>query len=470
MQLALLVDFGSTYTKLAAMDLDGEKLVGWAQAGSTVDTDMTLAYREALSEIKAQLGSKDVDFDYRLCCSSAAGGLRIICSGLVPSLTSKAAMFAGCSAGGKVIGCYSYELSDDEKAQVEELRPDIVMLVGGTDGGDKKTIINNAKLLATTRLECPFIMAGNKSAAAEVRTILRAGGKDVIVTDNVLPELHRLNIPPVQESIEKAFMGQIINGKGLEKAKSLINPRVIPTPLAVFNAAQLLARGTEQEEGLGELVVIDVGGSTTDVDSMSEGKSAEANVIEHGIPEPFAKRTVEGDLGLRSSASIVAGFIDREKMEEISSRAGSDIPDIADIREMADFVATNTDHVPQTKSEVLINEVLAFACVDLAMTRHSGKMELIYSPAGEKFLLKSGKDLRGITKVIGTGGVFAHEYNHGFILQGVKAAGTQPLPPLKPEAPEFFVDKGYILYAMGLLGEVLPDKALRILKKSLHKV
>jgi len=470
MQLALLVDFGSTYTKIAAVDLGEEEVIGWAQASSTVDTDMTLAYEEAFSEVKAQLGNKDIDFDYRLCCSSAAGGLRIVCSGLVPSLTSKAAMFAGCSAGGKVIGCYSYELSDYEKAQIEELKPDIVMLVGGTDGGDKKTIINNAKLLATTRLRCPFIMAGNKSASAEVEAILEAGGKDVIVTDNVLPELHRLNIPPVQESIERAFMGRIINGKGLEKAKSLVSPRIIPTPLAVFNAAQILAKGTEREEGLGELVVIDVGGSTTDVNSMSQGKSAEANVIEHGIPEPFAKRTVEGDLGVRSSASIVAGFIDQEKLEEISAHAVFAMPALADIREMADFVTANTDHVPQAKEEGLINEVLAFICVDLAMTRHAGKMELIYSPSGEKVFLKSGKDLRGIKKVIGTGGVFAHEYNHNFILQGVRAAGHQPLPVLKPEAPEFYVDRDYIFYGMGLLSEVFPDKALRILKRSLHNV
>jgi len=467
MELALLVDFGSTYTKIAVVDLEAEEVVGWAQAASTVATDITIAYEEAFEEIRKQLGGKDINFQYKLCCSSAAGGLRIVCSGLVPSFTSMAAKFASWGAGGKIIGAYSYELSDNECKEIEKLAPDVLLLAGGTDGGDKKTCISNARQLAETSLQCPFIVAVNKSATSQVEAILRAGGKQCFITENVLPELDRLNIAPVQSAIRRLFMEQIITGKGLEKAKYLISPNIIATPLAVFKAAQLLAMGVDKEEGLGELLVIDVGGATTDVDSICEGRSYESNVIEHGIPEPFAKRTVEGDLGIRVNASGTIRIVSEEKLSQIGQRVGLSGIDMTAISRRAEYLSTHTDYVPQDTEESKFDEMLASICVDHAVTRHAGSLKERYSPMGVKFFIKSGKDLRRVKTVIGTGGVFTHSSDCSLILEAVRADFRRCPSCLKPIAPRFYADKDYIMFAMGLLSEIFPVKAIRILKKKI---
>jgi uncharacterized protein (TIGR01319 family) len=464
-QLVLLVDFGSTYTKIVVVDLDGEGIVGRSQAPSTVDTDMTLAYFDALKEIRAQLGRHAKDFKYKLCCSSAAGGLRVVCCGLVPSLTSKAARFAAYSAGAKVAGTYSYELTKSHVAEItEQLHPDIILLVGGTDGGDKNAIIRNSMLLAKTSLECPIILAGNIFAVDEAESTLRKFGKNVIATENVLPGLDKLNIAPAQAVIRKLFMNQIICGKGLGKARSLINPNVIPTPLAVFNAARLLANGTDAVEGIGELVAIDIGGCTTDVDSLCAEKRTESNVIRRGIPEPFAKRTVEGDLGIRDNAPTVVEIAGEERIREIASMFNPSVLDSANVKEAADFLHHNIGHVPKTREEMSLDELLASICLEISLSRHVGRLEKAYDPSGSEIYIQYGKDLRTVRNVIGTGGVFAHAEHCDVIFQGVKSNDRLNLTP---EKPQFYIDNSYIFYAMGLLNEIFPDKALTLLKKSL---
>lgn len=202
MALALLIDFGSTYTKLRAVDLDAAAVVGSAQGPSTVTSDITIGLDAALENLARAMDGLP-DFDHRLASSSAAGGLRMTTVGLVPDLTAKAARMAALGAGAKLAGTYAFELTDSDVAAIETEAPDMVLLSGGTDGGNRKVIELNAERLAESALYCPVVVAGNRSAADGVAATLERAGKTVIVTENVMPRHLELNIEPAREAIRQ---------------------------------------------------------------------------------------------------------------------------------------------------------------------------------------------------------------------------------------------------------------------------
>lgn len=183
----LFIDFGSTFTKLIAIDLDGERVVGRAQSPSTVETDITLGLNTVLDRIN-KVQEKEPVYRYKLACSSAAGGLRMVTIGLVPELTAEAAKRAALGAGAKVVGIYSYQLTKKELHELETMAPDIVLLAGGTDGGDRETILHNATILSRCNLHAPIVVAGNKVTSDEIHAILASGHKEYVITDNVMPE------------------------------------------------------------------------------------------------------------------------------------------------------------------------------------------------------------------------------------------------------------------------------------------
>ncbi len=162
MDVRLLIDLGSTCTKVVAVDVLNETITGRAQSPSTVSTDVTIGLKRAIDELKRITGTHDLDEAKALACSSAAGGLRMVSVGLVPSLTVKAGTLAALGAGAKVVASYSYKLTYQELLNIEELSPDIILLTGGTDGGDEDTILHNARLLANSKLVAPVVIAGNK--------------------------------------------------------------------------------------------------------------------------------------------------------------------------------------------------------------------------------------------------------------------------------------------------------------------
>ncbi|MGI5854372.1 MAG: glutamate mutase L, partial [Bacillota bacterium] len=132
---AMLIDFGSTFTKVTAVDMEAGRLLGTARAATTVDEDITIGLEAALSELGKQIGR--LEYEVKLACSSAAGGLRIVAIGLVPELTAQAASMAALGAGAKVLRTFSYEIGEEEITQILELRPEIILLAGGTDGGNQ---------------------------------------------------------------------------------------------------------------------------------------------------------------------------------------------------------------------------------------------------------------------------------------------------------------------------------------------
>ena len=459
MKQVLMIDFGSTNTKVTAIDLDEEKLLGTAAAYTTVETDVGEGLQEAMTLLKEKIGS--VDFAERYACSSAAGGLKMISSGLVPELTAEAARQAALGAGAKVMKVYSYELTEDDAEEIEGLKPDIFLLTGGTDGGNKDNIIQNARVLAECRANFPVVLAGNRTAAGACEKILAEAGRQVIRCENVMPKFNELNIGPAQNKIRQVFLDRIIQAKGLSQASQLISGIMMPTPAAVLAAMELLSRGTKTEKGLGELVAVDVGGATTDIYSMTEGAPDRAGTILKGLPEPYAKRTVEGDIGMRYSARGIAEAVGIPMLSQIAG-----LPEDR-TEALLDEITIHTDSLPDTDEKRRLDQALASMAVKVGITRHAGTVEKVYTPVGEAYV-QTGKDLSRVDKIIFTGGSLIH--NPPGVAKAISSyALYDPAEPasLKPKNVDILIDTQYILSAMGLLSQYAPDTALKIMKKEL---
>ncbi|NLJ34111.1 MAG: MutL protein [Firmicutes bacterium] len=458
MGTALLIDFGSTYTKVVAVDMDDGTLLAGATSLTTIATDITLGMEEAVAKIEERLGGK-CQFHPKLACSSAAGGLRMIAIGLVPDFTVEAARRAALGAGARVLGAYAYELTKEELSLLEKEPGDIILLAGGTDGGDKKVLLHNARFLARSRINVPIILAGNKVVAPEAARILRESGKDVRVTKNVMPELGELNIEPARDTIRQVFMEKIVEAKGLQRAEAFVDGGILmPTPAAVLAGARLLADGVPGEEGIGELMVIDVGGATTDVHSVAEGKPRRSRTIVRGLPEPRAKRTVEGDLGLRVSALSLLESAGKERVQE---NIGVDV----NVEAMISRLSFELGWLPETPTDWALDRGMAVTAVEKAVARHVGTLREFCTPTGQYFI-QEGKDLTGVGYVLATGGIFVHLENPREVLARAFAQNQNPLV-LQPTTPQFLLDRHYILWAAGLLGEIAPRQALGFMKKSI---
>jgi uncharacterized protein (TIGR01319 family) len=216
-----------------------------------------------------------------LASSSAAGGLRIAVVGNVPGLTVEAANQAALGAGAKIVGSTAFKLSHHQIAEIEQLRPDMILLTGGVDGGDTATILHNARVLADSVLSVPVVVAGNQSIAGEVAQILQTGKKETLPVQNVMPKAGTLAVESAREAIRQLFMERITHAKGLDEVKEFVSV-VLPTPMAVLEAVRLGADGTSEEKGWGDMLLVDVGGATTDVHSIGFGHPAGENVISPG--------------------------------------------------------------------------------------------------------------------------------------------------------------------------------------------
>lgn len=455
MRPVLLIDFGSTYTKVTAVDTEAEVLLGTAAAYTTVQTDINEGLSHALEKLEAQTGR--LDFAARYACSSAAGGLRMIASGLVPELTSEAAKQASLGAGAKIVKVYSFELTEDDIEEIDRLRPDIFLLVGGTDGGNSDCIRHNAQMLAACKADFPVIIAGNRTAARACRRSLE--GRQTFICENVMPKFGVLNIQPAQECIRALFLNRIIQAKGLSHASKLISGILMPTPSAMMRAMQLLAEGCEGEEGIGELMALDVGGATTDVYSIADGMPKEGGTVYKGLPEPYVKRTVEGDIGMRYS---IGGIVEAASLKKVASLAGL-TPERA--QALIDDLAEHTEKVPDSEETERLDFALACCACETAARRHAGYMEETYNMTGKVFV-QTGKDLRTVRQMVVTGGSLIHTKRTGEIASHAFYDPANPMS-LRPVKARVLVDRRYILAAMGLLSEYEPQTALRIMKKEL---
>ncbi|MCM2252111.1 MAG: methylaspartate mutase accessory protein GlmL [Ramlibacter sp.] len=448
----VLVDIGSTFTKAVAVDIERKAVLATVKAPTSADTDVRIGIDQAMRALRGATGARagtDV-----LACSSAAGGLRMISVGLVPQLSSEAARRAALGAGAKMVGHYSHELGACELAAIVASRPDIILLAGGTDGGNQKVILHNAAALAASALRVPVVIAGNRCARDEIVALFSGTGVPFKCVDNVMPEIGVLQVDPCRQAIREVFIDNIVHAKGLDQALSSLGGIVMPTPAAVLSAAVLLAHGHGTEPGLGEIVLIDLGGATTDVYSVARGQPTRSDVTLHGLPEPLAKRTVEGDLGVRHNLDTL--------IELCRARGCDTDPAIA-----AAFRA-RVQRIPDSADEHGFDAALAKVAVEVSFERHVGRVETRYGAHGE-IAVQIGKDLSRVATVIGTGGPIVHGSSPGTTLRGVLAGSGDPRL-LKPASARLLLDESYLMFAMGLLAGSHPELALMLMKRHLREL
>lgn len=467
MHECLMVDFGSTYTKVTAFDLEGKKLLGRAQAPTTIEDDVNRGMYNALRNLEQACGVKGEQIRERYACSSAAGGLRMAAIGLVPALTLEAAKRAALGAGAKVVASYGYEIDEEIVSEIEGLRCDIIMLCGGTDGGNKAVILSNAEMLAGSQVDCPILVCGNRTVSAKVCRILEDGGKRVYSAPNVLPEVNRVEVGPAQEMIREIFIEHIVKAKGLDKAAEFFCRPIIPTPMASLQAARLLADGTPNVKGIGSLLVVEVGGATTNIHSVAAIRPVTSQTIMRGLPDDKMKRTVEGDLGIRYNARTIYEFAGYDKLKALAlgMKPGLD-ESLIDPDKYTHTLNETVEYTPQNEEEYMLDAALAQAAAGIAVERHAGTLHREQTVTGE-INVQTGKNLLEVRNVLGTGGIFKYGKMPQRVLQ---AALFDPQSPwsLKPMQPKGWLDADYVMYAVGLLSQDYPDEALSIAKAHLQ--
>ena len=446
----IVADFGSTFTKVTVVCRRTGRLLATARSRTTVDTDVMAGFDTAVEALGP--GVEGLDDAPSLACSSAGGGLRVGVIGLERDLTAEAARTAALGAGAKV-----ETVLTGPRAPVHELAdrpPDIVLLTGGTDGGDGDALLRSAKALARLGLDVPVVVAGNREAQEEAVQILRTAGLAVTAAPNVMPQVGKLECEGVRAALRDVFLEHVIAGKGLSRDRRFTAMVRMATPDAVLAATSLLGALTEPAT---DLVVVDVGGATTDVHSVV-ASAAGIGRSRALLPEVAAKRTVEGDLGLRWNARRI---VEAARDESLVQDGEADRLDVA-----AEVRERDPGFVADSPQELGVDVRLAGLAARLALLRHAGRLAITLSAAGAS-LRHEGRDLRRSTCVVGTGGIFEHgaqpELVH--VLEAALAPVEGRLLPTA--APRVVADRRHLLAAAGVLVGEFPDVAAKLLANHL---
>ena len=231
--------------------------------------------------------------------------------------------------------------------------------------------------------------------------------------------------------------------------------------LGLYAAKELLAQGCPGEAGIGDLVAVDVGGATTDVYSIADGMPEAMNTVYKGLPEPFAKRTVEGDIGMRYSIQGIVDAVGADRVAKLSGLTPKRV------QELVDYLKVHTDKVPDGDDELeRLDFALASMAIEEAVRRHAGTIEETYTMMGQTFV-QEGKNLTKVGQIVVTGGSLIHTKRTELIAAHALYSPAQPAS-LRPKKADVWVDRKYIMAAMGLLSTHYPQTALRIMKKELE--
>ncbi|WP_422769478.1 glutamate mutase L [Plantactinospora sp. WMMC1484] len=440
---AVCADVGSTWTKVAVVDLADGALLGSAAAATTAGTDVLHGLDEAVAA--ATVGLPGAASAPWYVCSSAGGGLRLAVLGYEKLVTARAGHQVGLSAGARVVHVGAGRLDGAGLAALRAARPDVVLLVGGTDGGDAEVLTGNAGRLARARWRVPVVVAGNAEAAGAVRELLAGRGVPVTVTGNVLPRIGVLAARPARAAIREVFLRHVIGGKRLSRGSRFARLVRAATPDAVLAGVEVLADGVG-----GDLLVVDVGGATTDVYSVLVPDERAGGPGRPAAGTLWRARTVEGDLGMRWSAP---GVVDAAAGERLL--APGEREQLAAVA--AGLAADPGRLVPGGAERSAEQRIAALAAV-VAVRRHARGGGAAGQPA---------RDLRDVRLLVGSGGVLRHA--GGAAVAGVldavltDHAGGWPLP----RAARPVVDVRYVLAAAGLLAEPHPAAAAGLLRRYL---
>jgi uncharacterized protein (TIGR01319 family) len=514
----LVVDFGSTFSKVGTFDTATEEFT--LSYVPTIVEDLRVSLAEGLGvreECERRgdwepLARATNRFDIKLPCSSAKGGLKMVTVSMVKEESGFAADLAALTAGAKLIDGYEGMLTEEQVLAIyEQDQPEIILQAGGVDsGGDTETQLHNARLLARFSKAAtyapygvPVIYAGNQDIHGQIERIYRAEGVDIRTTPNVMPEVNTFRIEVANEAIRDLFQTIIIRGKGFDVVEEYMSAPFIPTPRAAFRGINLLARGYGDEPGLGNVMALDIGGATTDFYSNVsdnplydyQGDDPQRKVkrtILKTPNTPLAYRRVEGKYGLAYDAENLkelrrfqSGVMERDLeaflLEEYPEFSPGDEAfgrfvqrldgrlDI-DLDSYLSWLSANPHHLPTSDEENAARSFLAKEIMTATTERNLG-----YVKETDTYFLQYGVNfLNQPCTTLLIGGTIYHKCkagnDHGRDLR-VIAAGTQyderESWSLRPNGP-ILLDADYMVSIVGgLYGYIDPERALRVLKDRL---
>ncbi|KRF46205.1 glutamate mutase L [Terrabacter sp. Soil810] len=430
----LAVDFGSTFTKGALLADDG-RVLGTASTPTTGTQgrgDILDGYR-TLREALGVPGDAIVR-----ACSSAGGGLRLAVVGYERTVTAQAGHRVGLSAGAKVVHVAAGELTTADVAGIRGSRPDMILLVGGTDGGNGNVLLHNAARLAKGAIgghgahAVPVVVAGNVDVRDEAAAVLATTGRPTVLADNVLPQIGVIAPESARAAIRDAFLRHVIGGKGLSRDPAFAAMVEAATPDVVLRGVEVLASVADG----GDVLVVDIGGATTDVYSCLTPEGEDAGLRKDVVAPLWHARTVEGDLGMRWNAEHV---VEAAVVEHLLDT----VADPAALTAYAARVHEEPGSLPVDDAERALDLELARLAALVAVRRHARPAQPTESP----------RPLANVTALVGSGGVLRHtdEAGRDHVLGAVLAdhAGGWKVP----RAARTTVDTAYLLFAAGLLAD-----------------
>lgn len=436
---AIVAEIGSTTTVVSAFDgLGGwpatqPRLLGQGVAPTSVaQGDVGIGVDAARASLEAATGP--LEPAVTLATSSAAGGLRMTVHGLTAKMTAAAAREAALGAGGVVEFQTAGRLRDADLRRIDEVSPGLLLLAGGVEGGDTETVLHNAGRLADLESRPIVVYGGNSVVRDEARALLEEAGFRVRTTSNVYPGVDELDVLPARAVIHDAFEEHITHAPGMERIGAFVTGRVLPTPGAVLLAAELLA------DAAGDLVVVDVGGATTDVHSVTNGSPEIAAIATEA--QPHSKRTVEGDLGTYVSARHVLGLLPESERPVALPPA-----------------------LPETDEEVAAARALARAAARAGVERHAGRLAHLYTPKGRQTVAK-GRDLTACRLLIGTGGALTRLPGGLDALAATRAAAAGDDRLLPPADARCALDGDYVFACCGVLSTTFAHPAVVALMRA----
>lgn len=516
----LVVDFGSTFTKVGVFDTSTEQF-SLKYVPTTVD-DLREGLANGLGILEEcqnagnwePLSRKMDEFDIKLPCSSAKGGLKMVTVSLVKEESGFAAELAALTAGAKLLNSYEGTLTEENVKQIYEIdQPEIILIAGGVDnGGEKDTQLYNARMLAEgskyadyARYGVPVIYAGNQDIQSEIKEIFSAAGVDVRITGNVMPEVNTYNIEVVNEAIRELFQTIIIRGKGFDVVEDFMSAKFIPTPRAAFLGIKLLTKGYGREKGFGNMVALDIGGCTTDF---------YANVIENPLyvylgndarrrvkrtilktpNAPLAYRRVEGKYGLSYNAENILElprFQDGSLSNDLNDYFNKRYPDYQPkgdpfdqfaveengmwkilLEKMLLWINANPHVLPVTSEWNTVFAFLAREIMKVATSNNVG-----YVQETDTYFMQYGVNFFSHkTNLLLIGGTIYHKCMEGLEYHGqdleLIASGAlyneQDSSVLRPNG-QVYLDAHYLVSILGgLYGRLDPERALRMMKRFLQ--
>ena len=466
----LATDCGSTTTKAILIERrsGSYRLVVRGEAPTTVEApfeDVTRGVLNAVREVEEQSGREILDgerivspadggrgVDLYVSTSSAGGGLQMMVAGVVKSMTAESAERAALGAGAIVMETLASNdgrLPHERIERIRQLRPDMILLSGGVDGGTKSHVVEMAELISAAdprpRLgaayRLPVIYAGNADAREDIGRILDER-TELSRVDNLRPVLEEENLGPARERIHTLFMEHVMaQAPGYRDLMAWTHVPIMPTPGAVGRMVRVAA----DRSGI-DVMGVDIGGATTDVFSVFSGAF---------------NRTVSANLGMSYSISNV---LTEAGLEAIARWLPFEMTD-ADLKDRLGNKMIRPTSIPQTMEELIIEQAVAREALRLAFEQHRNfAVELKgvqqKRTISDTFEQQTGGqtlvDLMNLDLIIGSGGVLSHA-------PGRSQAALMMVDAFQPEGiTSLAVDSIFMMPHLGVLSTVHETAALEV--------